>query len=112
MLAKRGKYSLKVQRLKEKFQKLPVGKNRSYMQFRHARMKAGLLANDFAMQTLERPATVHRLIMNRRLKTVSPVPCCPPKPLSPVPPQHLNPKVLRFVRDVMCSVISDPFFRL
>ena len=33
----------------------------------HERRAFGLLANDFMMQTLERPATVHRLIMHRHL---------------------------------------------
>ena len=58
MLEKRTKYSRKIQNLKAKIQLLPEGKNKSYVTFKSARMKAGMLANDFMFQTLERPATI------------------------------------------------------
>jgi hypothetical protein len=41
------------------------------MEYRHARMRAGILANDFLMQTSERPHTVHSLVYGHRLDYAS-----------------------------------------
>ena len=74
MLASRAKFVKKAAALKNKIKKLaanaPEG-NRRYMEYRHARMRAGILANDFLMQTSERPHTVHSLVYGHRLDYAS-----------------------------------------
>ena len=70
MLANRKKYIKRAKTLKAKLARLSLhapAAHRRYVKFRHARMRASILGNDFMLQTAERPESVLNVVYAHRL---------------------------------------------
>ena len=70
MLANRKQYIKRAKTLKAKLARLSLhapAAHRRYMKFRHARMRASILGNDFMLQTAERPESVLNVVYAHRL---------------------------------------------
>jgi len=75
-LACREKYCIGTQKLSDRIKKLQVElgdeacEKLTYMKFRLARRKAGILATDFLLYTNERLETIRKLVYGRQIKTL------------------------------------------